>query len=470
MTIMRVGGALARVGGALGRVDASGGGEESRTLLQLSDLTYIGGFNWPHVSSGNSPFDFSMGNFTARREGGTLVFYALGKRADGIEQPLYKFSYPGTGIPAANFPRATILDSYGTVWGSARPVADAEGAWTHGMGFYDDNLYWTYSTVYEGTSHNPALGVTELNPSGAGTHTTTGAWRPNIHSGQFNNSITPVPEWFQSAYGAGPMLQIGSVRCQADVAPFGHSMQFFTPPAPGATTDSVASPGQQSITVQHAVRSSVDVPHARVANYLRCGWVNSELAGPGSVPPSYYCGIGNANATAPTLASQEWAGGSPALMMDWVDTGCWVDTGTKHGILTFGQWVDSIAGYDYPGSDTQAHNWYGPSSCCHGHSGLPMHQATGPGASTVVDMAFIHDPADIAAVLASGADPYAVVPAEIAQITSIPSHPGSAKRDQLYQFGGSYFDPVENLLFLSYRKFNTVEGKIVPACRVYQVS
>lgn len=463
------GGYLRGPGGGRARGTASSPVLE-KALLTMADLTYVGAFRFPEP--GSQQFAFSYATFAARRVGGSLRFYGLGNVGYPHLQKLYSFSYPGYAAGAfSGAPQASLIADFGQVWDGKRPVASDSGEGTTWGMYFDANgrLWWTYSTGYEGTSNNPVLSCTELDESLV-SFVTKGPWRSTLHSGFFNGAMADAPAWWRSQFGVGfSHVQIPSVHNQNGTAPWGTTVIGFTPPDPDASADPVDNQAVQSIAHTKLAYYTISDPQGRVANVDLCGWSNPALAGPGGTPPSYYCDVGNANALGPTLGAQQWGcGGS---LMDWVDTGTWIDTPTKSGIFMVGQWADAIPGFSYPNGDTRPHLWYGPSQCCHGHDGTPMYQATGPGCSSVVDYGFIVDPADLGAVVAGSKAFNAVNPSETFQLNAISGYGHSTKCDQLYKFGSAHYDPTSGLLFVSQRgAVDNGFGNGIPVMHVFEVA
>lgn len=396
----------------------------ARAVLTPSDIKYKGVFKLP------SPwlFSFSRGALAARRVGGELRFFITGHFEKDL---VHEVAYPGVGASTDNAPTAPLVRSWGDVY-QGRRLTNEPGPQTWGIKWFEDRLYWTYTTGYEGVSWNQSLGAATLN-EGSGAVTSYGPWRASVHSGQFNAHMLDVPSWFQTIHNVGPLAQLGGVHCQNGVAPWGASLLAFRPPPLTVPPD---PKGTTDASVQVTKLSYHDISHRqpRVANFKICAW-----------NVIYDCAKGSTL----TDAKQEFGGGGQLL--DWMDSGVWIDTGTKHGVFMVGQLVDTIPGFAYPNGDTQAHAWYGPAVCCHGHDGRPMHQATGPGASSVVHQGWIYDPADYGRVLRGEVAPWGLLPASTFQLTSLPGFWRSAKRDNLYAFGGMHYDAQTNLLFLAER-------------------
>lgn len=416
-----------------------------RTLLQTSDFTYLGRFFFPGTITGE--FHFGLGHFAAKYVGGNLRFYSKG--AAGGNGHFYSFENPGLGNTA------TIYTSYanGEVFGDPSKLLIADnGDNVEFCSFFFDSsgvLWTTYSTEYEGTNHNPCFVATELSEaSGTGTGTSYGPWRCTLHSGMSAGCLSNVPSWVRSTHGFDQVINVSGMRVQNAVSSWGMSYQSLNLPSLGSTPDPVGNQSVRSVTSRLLAHHTLSDPEARTTNFDICD---------GYTP------------AAATPATNFWGGGGQIL--DWVDQGIWIDNGTKHGIVGMGQWIDAIPGYDYPGSDTKPHSWYGPDTCGHGHDARPLYQGTGPGATTVVDMLYISDPMNAIAVKNGLMAPGSNNLASHAQLPEISSYPFAARRDTLDKVGGMFFDETTNLLYVSIKNdYSNWIGHRVPYMMVFSVA
>jgi len=413
------------------RYDAAPPPSGERTLLQTSDFTYLGRWFFPGTITGE--FHFGLGHFAAKYVGGNLRFYSKGA-AGGVNYT-YSFENPGFNNTA------TIITSYHNdeIYGNPSKLLIADnGDNVEFCSFFFDEagvLWTTYSTEYEGTNHNPCLMASVLSEApGTGTATTYGPWRCTLHSAMSAGCLSNVPSWVRSTHGFDPVINVSGMRVQNAASSWGMSYQSLTLPSLGSTPDPVGNQSVRSITSRLLAHHTISDPEPRTTNFDLCDGYTAAPATP---------------------ATNFWGGGGQIL--DWVDQGIWIDNGTKHGIVGMGQWIDAIPGYDYPGSDTKPHSWYGPDTCAHGHVATPLYQATGPAATTVVDMLYISDPMNAISVKNGLMAPGANNLASHAQLPEISSYPFSARRDTLDKVGGMFFDATTNLLYVSF-KLSYVNG------------
>jgi hypothetical protein len=416
-----------------------------RTLLQTSDFTYLGRWYFPGTLTGE--FHFGLGHFAAKYVGGNLRFYSKGA-AGGINHT-YSFENPGINNTA------TIITSYHNdeIYGNPSKLLKADaGDNVEFCSFFFDSagvLWTTYSTEYEGTNHNPCLMASVLSEAaGTGTATTYGPWRCSLHSGMSAGCLSAVPSWVRSTHTFDPIINVSGMRVQNGVSSWGMSIQSLTLPSLVSTPDPVNNQSISSITSRLLAHHPIGNKEPRVTTFDICDGYTSA--------PAY-------------AASNVWGGDGQIL--DWVDQGIWIDNGTKHGIVGMGQWCAAIPGFDYPGSDTRPHNWYGPDTCAHGHVATPLYQGTGPACSSVVDMLYISDPMNAIAVkngLMAATDNNITYNAQLPEITN---YPFSAKRDTLDKVGGMFFDSTTNLLYVSFKlSYSNAIGHTVPFMAVFSVA
>lgn len=428
---------------------------EDKRLLTPGDFRYLGVFRVPNP---NHEFPFSRGAMTARIVNGELRFLLIGTHSN---EACLEISNPGYDPDFARMPTAALVRNWGDIFQNKRLVGGSlpgEYPMTWGIKWFNNQLYWTYSTAYEGNNWNCCFGTTVLNDATGGA-TAYGPWRATVHSGMFNGHLTEIPSWFQRAYNVGPLMQIASVHAGQATAPWGLSLFAFRPlpnTAPPDPNGAFATPEQnvRSLKVTTLALHDIHHPQPRSANYRCCGW--TEL---------YDCSKGSSVIDALGV----FGGGRGLPSLDWMDTGVWIDLPEKHGILLLGQLVDSIPGYPYPNGETQAHFWYGPDVCCHGHDAKPMYLATGPAASTVVNTGWIVDPRQLGEALQGQRSVYDVLPAHTFQVTAISGF-SRVKRGVLYEYGGMHFDASSRMLYLVERMAVADGYDPLPVIHVFQVS
>jgi hypothetical protein len=130
--------------------------------------------------------------------------------------------------------------------------------------------------------------------------------------------------------------------------------------------------------------------------------------------------------------------------------------------------VDTLAGRTYAGdADNQTHVWYGPQTCTHGQTS-PTWGATGPGATTLANQAWLYDPMALVAVAGGTTPSYGIVPRMDFRAMQL----GGFCQEQCtrnYQFGQMFWDPPTQRLYVSevsaYR-----EADPYPVVHVFQVA
>jgi hypothetical protein len=295
------------------------------------------------------------------------------------------------------------------------------------------------------------VGLSLLNADGSVA--AYGPWRTSEHSQRTRGYMTSIPSWFSSAYLSGNSLSIGApITSGNQQSPWGAAALAFTPPSPGTAADPVQSSSsygseRYAINVSRMILNDLAKPQARDANYKRCGW-----------NVLYECSAGS------TLAP-----GTPFFQdIDMMSGAAWVDLPDKRGVVFFGQLATKLAGFNY-GSDDLPHIWYGMDTCCHGQSGKPVWEATGPGTPTSVPYIWIYDPMDLAAVAQGHVKPDGVTPKAIFPVSAISS--AFPSRVGLYYWGGAHFDPASRLLFVASTYDDTTTNSLEPrpVVRVFHI-
>jgi hypothetical protein len=433
----------------------SGGGvpvaRGTKALLTASDFTYLGIFKPPALTVG---MGFSRGVLTGRRVGAeTRIFQTCVNSLDDVVEYVDPGSY---SLTLGTAPTATVSRYWGEIYGSPSKRWQADdgngGPWTWGLKWYDGKLYWTYCTPYEGTNWNPSLGVSVLNDD-TGAVTAYGPWRATVFSGLFNATMTEIPAWFQTQYGiTHPLLQIAGVHCQIGSSPCGLVAQAFTPVAYTSTPDPVETQTTRSQTVLSL--SNHDVTH-RMARPLTGYKVCSSEAILDAEP--YFTGQQT---------------GTPSANLDWIDSGVWIDTPTKTGVLCFAQLSDSKAGFTYTGGGSTAHCWYGGATCAHGQEanqdgGSQIYAATGPACPTVLKYALMIDPAEFGKVILGQQAPEVVPYAQAFTADTLGLSDLCRAR---YENAGIHFDSVTSKLYVSQVSAWNGPYEPAPVIHVFSVS
>lgn len=420
-----------------------------KTLLSASDFTYIGKFYTPGTEVGGE-MHFSRGQMAMKRVGGTHRFWMIG---NNDHQRIYTFDR------VASEQTATIIDTYQPTWLEKCLIKDElDFVRISSIQWLGDQFWMAYTTGYEGTSHNPSYLYIEFNEAND-TSTTYGPWGiTNLHSGFSAGALHHVPEWFQTAYSVGSVLNVSRQTVQRGSSSHGVSCYALDLPS-DPTTD--------------AADTLDGPPYTIMCSKLAEGTISAPMARPWQ-PEVIFC----RNTTYDPVADRMgafWNGSTSqaagSVSLDWVDSAVWVDNATKHGVVSVGQWLDKLAGETYP-TDDMPHAWYGPGICVHGHDSYPTgYEATGPGTSELVSFMWITDPEELALGVTSAKPLHEVVPTHTFKLSEIQDYNLGDKRQNLYQFGGMCYDPVDRLLFISVRlRYTNPYNHYVPYIMVFQVA
>jgi hypothetical protein len=457
------------------------GTEPTRSgLLSSADFRYLGSFKVPAGEIGQTLY-YSQGCFALRRGldgGGPLTFLMSGPRqsvSGWTTAPMVReFDYPGESLSQP--PVASTVRDWQDIWGGKQsgravlrtPTDGAPMLW--GL-WYDQTtnlLWWTYQTPYN-MDHNPSLGCAALN--GDGSTAAYGPWRTAVHSGKTGGFLLPIPPSFR-AYVGGRTHVVGSApHVQNGVTGFGAQLHAISLPdkttLPDATFDERAA-----ITVQTLLDYDIRHPQPRDVSGLRlCQW-NCTTHPQSDCQGIYDSAKGGTLTTPAPFFSGSNPGGS--YLLDWMDTCCWIDTGSRRGIIQFGQLVDTIPGHVYEDGGGICHNWYGPGTCAHGQVDA-SHPATGPGAGSLASTVWIWDPDDLVAVAMGHAAPYTALPRTTCLVTELAGAgsigAGISGTGGKYRWGQSHYDPVTGKLFVSepnHDKYGCCT--FVPRMHVFQVA
>jgi hypothetical protein len=461
----------------------SGSAPVSGAVLTQSDLMYLGSFKVPSGEGLSQALYYSVGAFSIRRglDGrGPLTFLMSGPNqgVSGWEQfaMLREFTYPGESLSAP--PVATTVQDWADIWnGKGTGIADTLNRPQDGYpilwGLYYDQstnlLWWTYQTPYNSV-WNPSIGCTLLNPDG--TAKGFGPWRTSTHSGKTGGFITPIPSGFQQYVGGKTHVLGAAPHVQNSVTAFGGELQAVSLP-PKETTPDVVSNSNASIVTQALLDYDINNPQPRnVSGLILCTW-NCGLRNP---PAGCSGNYDSTKGGAMSPAAPYFSGANPgsSLLLDWMDTCSWIDTGSKRGIVQFGQLIDTIPGHVYEDGGGVCHSWYGPGTCVHGQVDA-THPATGPGAGTLASTVWIWDPNDLVAVAKGSASPHSPLPRSTCLVTQLANAgsigAGINGTGGKYRWGQSHYDPVTGKLFVSEKMVDAYGCcTFVPRIHVFQVA
>jgi len=450
-------------------------------LLTKDDIAYLGSFKVPAGEGIGQTLYFSAGNFALRRGAngnGALTFLMSGPRqtVSGWEQfaMLREFTYPGESISSP--PVASTVQDYNDIWAGKSAGKAVLKSPTDGnpilWGLYYDQatnlLWWTYQTPYN-IDHNPSIGCTALNADGsvAGVY---GPWRTSTHSGKTGGFIVPIPAAYRQHFGGRTHVLGAPPHVQNSVTGFGGQVHGFALPAKETPPDSIN--GGTSIITQALLDYDINNPQPRDVSGLRlCQWNCTTNPVAGCSGPYDSSKGGSLSMPAPYFSGANPGGG---YLLDWMDTCAWIDTGTKRGIVQFGQLVDTIPGHNYEDGGGVCHNWYGPGTCSHGQVDV-SHSATGPGAGTLASKVWIWDPNDLIPVSDGLASPHSPLPRTTCLVTEL-SGAGSIGAGingtgGKYRWGQAQYDAVSGKLFVSEANHDGYGCcTFVPRIHVFQIT
>ncbi len=329
---------------------------QSYTLLDETNLAYLGAFTVPLVANGVSTSG-APGTLALRHVNGKAQFFST-NRDDG----LYEVNDPGVTLTAP-YPMATIVHNWKDAYSGKRCVVlgskppDCTNASSSVYGLYfdeaDQRLYWTFGPGYAYDSGSPMMGYSTLDDAtslatGAGSWKLAGTKQTKATRG----GMLGIPSEFAQAYTNGKRLGIG----------FGGYYSIGQDTSMGPTLFAIDPPS---------------LPH---------------LAAIPNVPLELYPAIGPAPSTTndrghrnPNYVGIDWPAKNGVGYFQWADTvvgGAWVKTGSIEGVLFLSK--------------------LGQGTIAYAHARIP--------ADHIDTWAFIVDPVDLAKVAQGVLAPYRIQP------------------------------------------------------------
>lgn len=450
MAITRVGGSLARVGGALTGVSTGGGGltytPGAKTTLVPSDLTLLGRYRMPTTvtspdNSSTNPnwcrFGFSYSALTGRYVDGQLrLFITMSQNNTG---PLGELIVDKEPTFSANAPLLTFRRNYGFpyVRTSTNPsVIDV----TRGL-YWDESqqvLFYSWHPDY-GLEYDRTVGAITFSGDVA-THA-AGPWRTSVHPKLCNAYMTKVPQAFADTYMSGKTVAIGSVSTSVNApGPWGLNLHAFNPVTLMTTPANTHAGFDVGLPVTTLMSYTIGHKMARNNN-----WVDD---------------VGEYNTNFVST-------------IDTFNGMNWIENNTKRGVLCFGGFIDIVPGYDYtvggliPG-ETKPHHYYsGATSCPHGQTGLPVHDATGPGTPTFRPQLWIVNPDDFIDVIGGGTLPYEIT-AETSHVNLNEQYGTFPTRlERFTGVGQTWYDETTRRLYVPINFSDTTRGTLEPLAYLY---
>lgn len=423
--------------------------DSGKTLLQPTDITYLGMFRTPNDPSGTR-FGFSGAHISGRRVGNDIQLFMTGSMASGSPQPLYEISYPGYHTSFASAPVATLVHDWGDIYENKRVTGNNSDKNTRGIHWDGTYLWWAYGDSYNTAGYwDPSVGCTKLNSNG--TINSYGPWRAQIHSQKARGYMVGVPDWFKTQYNFSASVAVGSpITSGNSASPWGPCLYGITDFDPTTRAADTLEDSNKSLLGTTMMLNDLDHPMTRDQHYYIEGWEDYPT---NEIPfrnngTIYFGGLS--------------APGGTGSGLDMMTSAVWIDTTTKSGILMLGAMVHKPTD-----AEPYAAVWYGPQTGPYGEVDNTTWEATGPGCSYFCPYQWIFDPSDIGEVLGSAKQVYEVTPASTTSMYSI-----YEKSVGMYFQGGAWFDPTSSLLFIATRfedgTTNSYEPR--PIVRVFQVS
>jgi len=330
----------------------------TKSVLTAADFTYLGSFRMPDTAGGQSTENsFPL---TLRYVGGQLRF--LGRTRQQGDQGVYEVSFPG--LSKSNPPIASVARYWGNIYGDKMVIDDqSPGGPTIVNGLYwdetDERLYWGYGCNYSTAGTSPTIGYSTLNEStrvatAVGAYYVGSAFWKHVVGG-----VLAIPSSWAAQYTGGKRLGAGfGGHFSGQGASLGPTLYAFAPP----------SGAHRSTMTSTTLVAFAGVSQAEGTRPQRC-YRNTDYRAEFSPPwnPS-----GN-----PLHGWWQW---NDAM----AQSGVWIDTGTKHGVL------------------------YG---CRQGHGRL-WYQSSDQWAESGSDAWFIINPADLARAAQGSLAADLVVPTE----------------------------------------------------------
>jgi hypothetical protein len=423
---------------------------------------------------------YARGNLAGRRVNGELRLFITGSHADEWRSPIYEMRVPDTGWVSsydAHPPELSIAKDWSDgargaiapLYPNGQPVCDTNGRIVKGLIFDPDlnGLWYSYLAVYNvSPAHDPSIGFIGLDDT-TGKARGFGPWRHRVRSPYTGGYGFHVPATARSFFN-GRELVFGAET--ATRGPMGFSLIATKRPSnpgllppdeagdfhnvtggPGTPPPRWSLDGQPAIAHgNNAVGIHATAParaFKRPANFVNCGWsnVNAERRSPAaSDNPGYI---------------SEPGGGTGFCDLDAIDSvgsAVYVDTGTKHGVICFGVMV-------WPSDEVPVpHSWYGPEGndvtrtrpgCPHGHVAPTGNSGTGYYASAIAPFWWIFDPQACKDALDLKIPIDAVQPASAFDARRMhgedPSVLARMKAPTRWYVTGSYYDPVESMLYVA---------------------
>lgn len=487
-------------------VDQDGVPGQGKAVLQPSDISFVGWFLLPTVTSTYAEqFTFSFAPLATRLPGsGARRFFTSTFENFGYNYGIVEFIDPESYSTTLNgsTPRATTEYIWGDLYQGKRVLAESRAHYLFGLFYKDGVLYWQFDDKYNGSStyYHTNLGATSLN------HTTKafasyGPWRVGQSSGspvgyaygsyQYADWMMDIPSGFANAYLGGKTTAIGGSAQHSgyQTTAYGPTMHVLDAlPSISAPADAYESGGTTGASTvkafplmlfdqSHPATTSLDTSTLAVRQYR-----TSERPMTQEGYPITYASNDGTWSNGASAVSSAWAS-----QLDEARGAVWVDTGTKHGVVYFSILTDSPPWFSSPGDpDGLTHYGYGDPEgtaygrplnyCCHGQEDSSW-GATGPFATVRTPWVHIVNPDELIPVSAGTRSPHEVPIAHSVRMkTQWPTFSDSCTSAPKYgmgswSFGQAVYDSTRQYIFVAVRAVDDASVYYAqPAIAVFSVS
>jgi hypothetical protein len=402
-------------------------------MLTASDFTYLGASRMPLPPSG--PGSYAYGAMTVRTKTDgtkTLLIDGPPNMTPAVSTNLFELSLGPFDPDPTTARRATLIKSWGDVWGATRqPIAPSTPAQTEGMLFdpATQTLFWTFGGYYDVDGvPRPVLGATQLYDDGH--YVTAGPWsvaddaHTDVNRHRVRQYLVKIPDDFAAAYTGGRKLGLGAgLEPGNGAASWGPDL--YAVAAPGM----LDAPGSLPSTpcVGYTAQNRCTRPGNYIVPYnALCVNVPGKPDVPGCVD-----GPGN-NIPPSSPQAGLWTS------VDWVPCAASVIT-------------ENVAGMVFLGAQARGAVWYGHWQIYDQTSGALAYTSDNP--NTKGEQAQFRDPFvwlydwnDMAKVALGVCQPWQIVPSSTFNLGTLSP---MLKFGTMCQLHGAYFDPDTSRLYVS---------------------
>jgi hypothetical protein len=239
--------------------------------------------------------------------------------------------------------------------------------------------------------------------------------------------MAAIPSSFSSQYVGGKTIAVGTPPTSGNLtAPMGSWLSALGNINPASTPADRVGDSHVTLSCQNLLAHDASHPQLRPAS------------------ARYRVCRGSTVTNDPTFRNSD---STDMVAFDAITACAWVQTGSKEGLVMFGQIADVVPGINY-GSDNVPHMWYGPmdNPCAHGQNST-VGSGTGPKCGSMVPYTWIYSADSLGQAARGAVHPGTVVEAYSAPLHNIAptiAYPIVSN----FTLGGAAFDAASGLLFL----------------------